>query len=255
MRHRLALAVGVAAATAALVVVGRWEHDRQTAREARDVAHVYGLVDERLERPTAYRLGESLVCLVYGLGENTVAFEVCFDRSGRLLEVADRREAESRTASLRFAEERSPGTVPPARITRILRATVTRALSTILAAVPGSVDRCSAASHAAVATPGNFRHAEVACRGSADHLANVMATLRANAFHDVAAVVARVQQIVAAQADRAHALASSAAVRRPEHVRFARATRAAIHSLTLARARLATAARREPAYLTWGADG
>jgi hypothetical protein len=104
-RRQLALlTLAAVAALAALVFVGRWEGRRHARSELagmrRTLAAVGPLDNHTL---TAYRIDidSSFDCLIYRRGSNRLALELCFDRTGRLVETIDRRSGKRRISSLR----------------------------------------------------------------------------------------------------------------------------------------------------------
>lgn len=112
MRRRLAIAVAVAAALAALIPVGRWEARRHAAEEVAGIRVVLAAIGP-VDQPSlsGYRVGIGLdydfQCLLYRRGANPFALEFCFDPAGRVVEAYDRRGAEPRIWSIREDPEAS----------------------------------------------------------------------------------------------------------------------------------------------------
>jgi hypothetical protein len=106
----------------ALVLVGRWESGRsEDAEVARieAIAAAAGPLDGA--RLVGYRLAE-LDCLLYRVGREPYALELCFDPRGRLVEALDRRPAgDPRIGTLRYDPGAAPRTVPPARLLAVFR--------------------------------------------------------------------------------------------------------------------------------------
>jgi len=77
----------------------------------------------RLDSPSlsGYRLLPGMDCLTYRRGANPFAFELCFDRAGRLIEAIDRRTSTRHIASLRADQMRSTIHYQRAEIDRLLR--------------------------------------------------------------------------------------------------------------------------------------
>jgi hypothetical protein len=119
-----AVIAAVAAALAVLVALGRWEGDRHARAENRELAKMRALVGA-LDQPAldAYRLdvGFRFDCLLYRRGRNPYALELCFDRSGRLVEAIDRRGREPVIASLRDDPSAASIRVPRREVERLLR--------------------------------------------------------------------------------------------------------------------------------------
>jgi hypothetical protein len=108
----------------ALIAIGRWERDHQATDEMRGMRKVLAAIGP-LDNPTLsmYRVnvGFGFDCLLYKRGANKFALEVCFDKSGRVIETLDRRGAgDPKISSLR----EDPG----ASTLRIDRATADRLL-------------------------------------------------------------------------------------------------------------------------------
>jgi hypothetical protein len=97
-------ALAAVAALVALVLIGRWEgrrHARSEMAGMRQTLAAVGPLDNRTL--TAYRIDidSRFDCLIYRRGTNRLALELCFDRTGRLVETIDRRSGEPKISSLR----------------------------------------------------------------------------------------------------------------------------------------------------------
>lgn len=87
----------------ALVAVGRWEESRSARDEMRKMRVVLSAVgDLTRRRPTGYRVGPP-DCLAYATPKNLYGLQICFDRSGRVIETVDRRPTQPKYASLAYA--------------------------------------------------------------------------------------------------------------------------------------------------------
>ena len=104
-----------------LVPLGRWERARAAREEMAGMRRTLALVGSR-DSPSlsGYRVLPGFDCLTYRRGTNPFALELCFDRSGRLIETIDRRTATRRISSLREDPTRSTIHVDPAEISKLL---------------------------------------------------------------------------------------------------------------------------------------
>ena len=103
----LAAVLGVAVLAALLVVVGRWEERRAARQEMNEMRVVLAAVgDLTRRRPTGYRVGPP-DCLTYATPKNLYGLQICFDRSGRVIETVDRRPTQPKYASLAYDPELS----------------------------------------------------------------------------------------------------------------------------------------------------
>ena len=119
--------MGVAATVVVLVglvLLGRWEgrhHERdEIAAMRRTFTAVGPLGNSTL---SLYRIDIDFAfdCLLYRRGKRRDALELCFDRSGRLVEAIDRRGAKTTIASLREHPEASTIRVDRALVVRLLK--------------------------------------------------------------------------------------------------------------------------------------
>jgi hypothetical protein len=97
------IAVGAAAVLAALavvVVVGRWQENRDIAKQRRGMAAIFALAEHH-PIPDAWRIAPPFRCLLYRDDTNPFAYELCFDPYGRLVEAIDRRSHSPEVSSLR----------------------------------------------------------------------------------------------------------------------------------------------------------
>jgi hypothetical protein len=118
------LALAAVAALVLLVVVGRWEgrsHARSELAGMRQTLAVVGPLDNRTL--TAYRIDidSRFDCLIYKRGSNRLALELCFDRTGRLVETIDRRSGTSKISSLREDPGASTIRVDWGEVVRLLK--------------------------------------------------------------------------------------------------------------------------------------
>jgi hypothetical protein len=107
-----------------LVFLGRWEGRHHERAEIAGMQRVLDLVGP-LDNPSlsAYRIDIDFEfdCLIYRRGSNRYALELCFDRSGRLVEAIDRRRSKEYIASLREHPEASTIRVDRALVVRLLK--------------------------------------------------------------------------------------------------------------------------------------
>jgi hypothetical protein len=115
----------IAIALVGLALVGRWEHRRASAHQRSLMAQTYRLATSQgLRSPliTAYRLAPTFDCLLYRApGIGAFAFELCFDRDGRLVETIDRRTADVRIASVRHEPSQAGIRIDPRLLLRAFR--------------------------------------------------------------------------------------------------------------------------------------
>jgi hypothetical protein len=124
MRLRPLALVGGVVLLVLIVLVGRWEgrrHERAENAGMRRVLALVGPLDNR--SLDAYRIDIDFEfdCLLYRRGSNSVALELCFDRSGRVVEAIDRRSGKARISSLREHPEASTIRVDRAEVVRLLK--------------------------------------------------------------------------------------------------------------------------------------
>jgi hypothetical protein len=118
------LALAAVATLAVLVFVGRWEgrrHARSELAGMRQTLAAVGPLDNRTL--TAYRIDidSRFDCLIYKRGSNRLALELCFDRTGRLVETIDRRSGSPKISSLREDPAASTIQVDWAEVVRLLK--------------------------------------------------------------------------------------------------------------------------------------
>jgi hypothetical protein len=123
-RRLVLLALAVIAALVALVFVGRWEgrrHARSELAGMRKTLAAVGPLDNGTL--TAYRIDidSKFDCLIYKRGSNRLALELCFDRTGRLVETIDRRSGTPKISSLREDPAASTIRVDWAEVVRLLK--------------------------------------------------------------------------------------------------------------------------------------
>jgi hypothetical protein len=116
---------GVAVVLLAVAIpVGRWErshaiHVQQQKIEAIAKLAPHGIGPRHL---AAFRLTPTFDCLLYRVGQNPYAIELCFDGDGGLVEAIDRRdEASLRIGSLRNEPEAAPIRIKPSRLVQYFR--------------------------------------------------------------------------------------------------------------------------------------
>lgn len=118
------LTLAAVAALVALVFVGRWEGRRHARSELAGMRRTLAAVGP-LDNPTltAYRIDidSRFDCLIYRRGSNRLALELCFDRTGRLVETIDRRSGKRRISSLREDPQASTIRFDWGEIVRLLK--------------------------------------------------------------------------------------------------------------------------------------
>lgn len=104
------------------VVYGRHEGRNALGVQQRGLSADRAAVGSRLLRPQQayYDTGRYLECLTYPTDHLLFGLELCFDRSGWLVEAVDRRGGE-RISSLVWARSSSPVRVSPALVDRAVR--------------------------------------------------------------------------------------------------------------------------------------
>ena len=119
--RRALAALVVVAVLVGVVVLGRWERSRNADEQVRGMERVLALVGP-LDQPalSGYRVQPNFDCLVYRRGANPFALELCFDRSGRLIEAIDRRRDDREIYSLRSDPSASTARVDRAEVDRLL---------------------------------------------------------------------------------------------------------------------------------------
>jgi hypothetical protein len=128
--HPRATAAGAFALVLLVVLpfVGRWERSRNASRQNARMEAVYrtatvdGLDSPLLDR---YRLDRTFDCLLYhpvGRPIDVAAYELCFDRVGRLVETIDRDTGNPTFGSLVEQPELATLRVPPHEILAALAA-------------------------------------------------------------------------------------------------------------------------------------
>lgn len=123
MRRRVVVVFSaIAVVAAALAFLGRWEGARAADRQLAGIGRVYRTVGGVGARtPAAYRLAASFDCLLYRVGPNPYAFELCFDRYGRLVQAADRRQSTHIFWDVTYDPSLARIRVAPARLSWLLR--------------------------------------------------------------------------------------------------------------------------------------
>ena len=114
-RPRLAIVVAVVA-LAACVPIGRYERSRAIKAQQKKIEHIAALTRGR---PTAYRFADQYDCLLYRVGPNPYALELCYDGQGRLVEALDRRRG-LHVGSLRYDPAAAPIRLAPSTIAGML---------------------------------------------------------------------------------------------------------------------------------------
>jgi len=135
---RAVLVVGVIAV--ACIPLGRWQAQRATAADRHRIEHIAAMVGPLGSRtPTAYRLA-MYDCLLYPVGHDAYALELCFDLHGRLVEAIDRERLGylPKVGTLRYDPAQAPIVVAPARLLSLFhRGGALRGLGLVAGALPG----------------------------------------------------------------------------------------------------------------------
>jgi hypothetical protein len=121
LRRAALVVVAVAVAVLLLSLLGR--HERASANS--DARHGLSATAAltRGKHPSAYRLTAFADCLLYPVGGDPYALELCFDRTGRLIEAIDRHPRDrTRIWSVRYRPSLSPVHRDPAALFRELKA-------------------------------------------------------------------------------------------------------------------------------------
>jgi len=118
-RRVVALAIALPAAAVILVGLGRYElHHGARAENAEMSSVLAGVGSVATAPPSAYRVGPP-DCLAYATPHRTFGLQLCFDRSGRLVETVDRRGSQPRYASLVYDEALATTRLPESEIARV----------------------------------------------------------------------------------------------------------------------------------------
>jgi hypothetical protein len=102
----------------ACIPLGRWQAKRASAAERHRIEHIAAIVGPLGSSvPTAYRLA-IYDCLLYPVGHNAYALELCFDLHGRLVEAINRAHLgyPPEVGTLRYDPAQAPIVVAPARL-------------------------------------------------------------------------------------------------------------------------------------------
>lgn len=109
---------------AACIPLGRWQAHRALAAEQVKIERIASLVAPVGSRPaTAYRLAV-YDCLLYPVGHDPYAIELCFDQRGGLVEAIDRRQLgfPPEVGTVRYEASGAPVVIPPTRLLRLFHA-------------------------------------------------------------------------------------------------------------------------------------
>ena len=122
MRRPAVIGAVAVIALVGLAIVGRWEGNREAAREIHGFHIVQRLVGP-LDSPTlsGFRVMPGFDCLTYRRGSNPFALELCVDPAGRVVEAIDRRRETRRIWSLRYHPTASTDRVNRSEVDRLLR--------------------------------------------------------------------------------------------------------------------------------------
>jgi hypothetical protein len=114
------LVVATVLASAAIVLLGRWEEHRSARMEVARMRIVLDAVGPlQSAQATGYRISDPS-CLAYSVPQNRFGLQLCFDASGRLVETVDRRGSQPVYASLNYDPDLSTIHFAPSFIQRLL---------------------------------------------------------------------------------------------------------------------------------------
>ena len=123
VRRTLIVSGFLLAGVLSLIPLGRWQADRARTADRHRITRIAALTGP-LDGPrlTAYRLA-TYNCLLYRVGKNPFAIELCFDPHGHLVEAIDRRHYgfDPRVGSVRYDPSAAPLSVAPARLLMLLQ--------------------------------------------------------------------------------------------------------------------------------------
>jgi hypothetical protein len=113
------IGIAVVALAAVLIAAGRYENARASSSQVDGMKHVLALVGPHwATKASAYRLAHGFDCLLYKVGPDPYALELCFDQTGRIVEAVDRRDNTSPTFwTLQFDPAESTLRMNPAIVT------------------------------------------------------------------------------------------------------------------------------------------
>lgn len=135
---RVALVLGVLAI--ACIPLGRWQAQRAVVADRHRIEHIADMVGPLSSRtPTAYRLA-MYDCLLYPIGHDVYALELCFDLHGRLVEAIDRARVGHlpKVGTMRYDPAQAPIVVAPARLLTLFhRGGALRGRGLVGGALPG----------------------------------------------------------------------------------------------------------------------
>lgn len=123
VRRVAIVAIVVLVVTLLLIPVGRWQAQRALTADRQRITRIAALAGP-LDGPrlTAYRLA-FYNCLLYRVGKDPFAIELCFDARGHLVEAIDRRHYgfDPKIGSVRYDPSGAPVTVAPARVLKLIQ--------------------------------------------------------------------------------------------------------------------------------------
>ena len=122
LRSKLLVSALLIVVAVAVVVVGRIESNRAVNAQLDGIARVRGAALATGKRPDAYRLTPTLDCLLYGVGPNPYALELCYDHSGGLVEAIDRRRSTHVFWDIEYSPADARIAISPLRLSDTLRA-------------------------------------------------------------------------------------------------------------------------------------
>lgn len=119
---KLVGALVAAAVLVTLVVVGRVESERAVSGQLAGIDRIRWMALATHKQPDAYRLTPTLDCLLYGIGINPYALELCYDHLGGLVEAIDRRSSTHSFWDIEYSPGAARVYLSPSRLSDTLRA-------------------------------------------------------------------------------------------------------------------------------------
>jgi hypothetical protein len=121
MSRRASAIVALVLVGAALVLVGRWEAQRQTDAQVRGLERIRAAVG-RVDSPllSTVRSSPGYDCLNYRRGAERFALELCVNAEGKVLDASDRRGETPLVYSLRLDPSAGSPVIPLGELRRAL---------------------------------------------------------------------------------------------------------------------------------------
>jgi hypothetical protein len=123
MRRAGLLGIVILVILVLLVPLGRWQAHRALAADQHQIERIAALAGPLGgQRLAAYRLA-TYDCLLYQVGKDPFAIELCFDPFGHLVEAIDRRHYgfDPQIGSVQYTPSATSITVPPSRLLKLIQ--------------------------------------------------------------------------------------------------------------------------------------